>query len=82
MAQTRKMSLVEALASNAIAFIISIFTNFLILPLFGMHPNMWQSIGMVAVFTMISIVRGYYVRRLFEWWAALSVELGTLRELT
>jgi hypothetical protein len=82
MAQSKRMSLVEAVANNAIAFVISVFANFAILPLFGMHPNLWQSVGMVSAFTVISIIRGYYVRRLFEYLAALKLELATMKELS
>jgi hypothetical protein len=66
MAQSRKMSLIEAIASNATAFLISIFANFAVLPIFGMHPSFSQSIGITIIFTMISIVRTYLMRRLFE----------------
>jgi hypothetical protein len=52
------MSLMEALANNAIAFVISIVANQLVLPLFGLTVSLAQSI----------IVRGYVVRRIFEGW--------------
>lgn len=66
MAQSRGMSLVEALANNAIAFAVSIVANFLVLPLFDMRPSFSQSMGITIIFTAISIARTYVVRRLFE----------------
>jgi hypothetical protein len=66
--QTRFMSLMEALANNAIAFVISIIANQLVLPLFGLTVSLAQSIGITVAFTAISIVRGYVVRRIFEGW--------------
>jgi hypothetical protein len=62
------MSLMEALANNAIAFVISIVANQLVLPLFGLTVSLAQSIGITVAFTAISIVRGYVVRRIFEGW--------------
>jgi hypothetical protein len=62
------MSLMEALANNAIAFVISIVANQLVLPLFGLTVSLAQSIGITVAFTAISIVRGYVVRRVFETW--------------
>lgn len=62
------MSLMEALVNNAIAFVISIVANQLVLPLFGLTVSLAQSIGITIAFTAISIVRGYVVRRVFETW--------------
>jgi hypothetical protein len=62
------MSLMEALANNAIAFIISIIANQFVLPIFGFNVTLAQSIGITIAFTAISIVRGYVVRRIFEAW--------------
>lgn len=69
MKQTRLMSLMEALANNAIAFVISIIANQLVLPLFGLYVSLAQSIGITIAFTAISIVRGYVVRRVFDGWS-------------
>jgi putative flippase GtrA len=66
--QSRLMSLMESVANNAIAFIISIAANQLVLPLFGLYVTLAQSIGITVAFTLISIVRGYIVRRVFETW--------------
>ena len=60
------MSLMEAVANNAIAFVISIAANQLVLPLFGFMVSFAQSVGITLAFTAISIVRGYVVRRVFS----------------
>lgn len=67
MAQSKLMSLVEALASNAVAFVISILANFAVLPLFGFNVRFGQSVCITIIFTAISIVRTYLVRRAFTW---------------
>ena len=57
----------EALANNAVAFIISILANFAVLPLFGFNVKFGQSVCITIIFTAISIVRTYLVRRVFAW---------------
>ncbi|BAR62003.1 hypothetical protein NK6_8859 [Bradyrhizobium diazoefficiens] len=65
MDQSRVMSLVEVVTSSLIGFVVSIFANWAVLPLFGMHPSLHQSFWITTIFMVISIVRGYLVRRFF-----------------
>ncbi|TXM68312.1 hypothetical protein [Methylobacterium sp. WL120] len=66
MKQSRWMSLMEAVANNVIAFVISVAANQLVLPLFGLTVSLAQSIGITVFFTVISIIRSYVVRRIFD----------------
>lgn len=66
MAQSRTMSLVEVITGSVIAFFVSIWANWAVLPLFGFHVRIEQSFAITLIFTMISILRSYLVRRLFE----------------
>lgn len=67
MSQTRSGSMVETLINVAIGFVISFFANMAILPLFGHgSPGFLNNLGMTAVFTVLSIVRGYVIRRWFN----------------
>lgn len=63
--QSRTMSLVEAAANNVVAFGISLLANHLVLPLFGLAVSLAQSFGITVVFTLISLVRSYLLRRIF-----------------
>jgi hypothetical protein len=65
-AQSRKMSLGEVCAGTAIGFAIAYLANAVVMPLFGHHVTAAENLGITAIFTAISIVRGYFVRRLFE----------------
>lgn len=61
------MSLVETLVSTAIGYSVATAANYYILPLFG-HPVSWGAASWIGViFTGISLIRGYLVRRLFNW---------------
>lgn len=66
MAQTRMQSLFEAWLNIAIGFGINLIANLLVLPIFGFHPTIGDAFGMGLIFTVISIVRSYLLRRLFN----------------
>lgn len=70
MRQSRRMSLAEALTSTAIGYGVAVATNAVVLPAFGMAPSLGDSFAMGAVFTAVSLLRGYAVRRLFDRWSA------------
>lgn len=66
MKQSRFMSMVEALANIAIGFTINFIGNITVLPLFGLKVTVADALGIGVVFTVISIVRSYILRRGFE----------------
>jgi len=68
LAQTRVWSAVESAANTGFGFGVAILTQMLVFPWFGMHPTLAQNIQITAIFTVISVLRGYVVRRGFERW--------------
>ena len=64
--QSRFMSLVEASTNTALGFGVSVAANLLILPLFGFPIHLGPALSIGAIFTLISIIRSYLLRRLFE----------------
>ena len=68
MSQTRRMSLVETIAGVAIGFVVSVAASFVVYPIFGHSFTLSQNIGITIIFTVLSIVRGYLVRRAFNFW--------------
>lgn len=65
--QSKKMSLVETLSSVAIGYIISLVAQMIIFPIFGINVSLTDNLLIGLFFTVVSIIRGYYVRRLFNW---------------
>ena len=65
--QTKKESLLEILISVTIGWLIGFISNMVILPLFGYPISVADSIYISILFTLISIIRGYIVRRYFNW---------------
>lgn len=64
--QTRRQSLIEAGLNTLTGYIISVITQVLVFPLFGVHLALGQNMVLVGVFTAISIVRSYVWRRIFN----------------
>lgn len=64
--QTRLGSLIEAAMNTGIGLVISVIANQLVFPRFGFHPTLGENVAISAIYTVISIVRTYCVRRWFE----------------
>ncbi len=66
MSQTRLGSWLEAWANIAIGFGINFVANLAVLPLFGFHVTPGDAFGIGLIFTAISLVRSYVLRRVFN----------------
>jgi hypothetical protein len=66
MKQSRKASFAEALTNTAIGYLVALLTQLVAFPLFGLTASLGQNLGIGLVFTGVSIVRSYVLRRLFE----------------
>ena len=64
--QTKKKSLIESTVQTLIGLGTSILIQITIYPLMGIPVTFEQNLIITAVFCVVSIVRGYMVRRLFE----------------
>ena len=64
--QSRLGSFVEACMNVLIGFWINFAANFLIFPLFGWQLSLSDNLKVGAIYTAISIARGYVVRRWFN----------------
>lgn len=64
--QTRLGSATEAMAGTAIGFCVSWAVTPPVLALFGYQAGAGTAFGITCVYTAISVVRGYLVRRLFN----------------
>jgi hypothetical protein len=65
--QSRRMSLIETWANIAIGFSINFTANLIILPLFGFNITLGDNLIIGVLYTVIAVVRGYGVRRMFNW---------------
>ena len=64
--QTKRQSLIETLTSVFVGWIIGVILNLTILPLFDYNITVVDSLWVSLIFTVISVVRGYLIRRFFN----------------
>jgi F0F1-type ATP synthase assembly protein I len=66
MKQSRMMSLVESLANVLVGYGVAVATQMAVFPLFGMVVTVAENLLIGLIFTVVSIVRSYALRRGFE----------------
>lgn len=64
--QTKRASLAESLLNVAIGYGVALLSQIIVFPWFGIHVSVSANVAIGGVFTIISIVRSFAVRRLFE----------------
>jgi hypothetical protein len=66
MAQTKKQSIIEVIANTVVGFVISVMVSVVLFPLMGIPVTFGENIGITTIFTVISIVRSFIMRRIFN----------------
>jgi len=79
MKQSRLMSLVESLANVLVGYGVAVATQMAVFPLFGLAVTVTENLLMGLIFTVVSIVRSYALRRSFE---ALRVRQSAMASST
>ena len=65
MTQSRRMSLIEAVANVVVGYALALVTQIVAFPWFGLNATVGENLAIGALFTAISLIRGYALRRLF-----------------
>ena len=66
MSQSKAMSFVESLTNVAVGLVVSLISQIVIFGFYGIHISLGQNIAMTFWFTLISIIRSYALRRIFN----------------
>ena len=61
------MSLVESTANIVVGFAVAFAAQIIVFPMFRLHVDLLTNIRIGIIFTAVSLVRSYVLRRLFEW---------------
>lgn len=64
--QSKKFSIIESITNTATGFIVSLFIQLIIYPALNIPVTFEQNMLITSVFTAVSIIRGYIVRRVFN----------------
>ncbi len=68
MTQSRRMSLAEAITNVVVGYALAVATQIMVFPWFGLQASLRENLALGGVFTGISLLRSYALRRLFERW--------------
>lgn len=65
MSQSRGMSALEATVNVALGWLVALATQMIVFPVLGMQVLLWQNLALSLVFTGVSLLRSYVLRRVF-----------------
>lgn len=66
MTQSKLSSAAESVANVAVGYSVAMITQAMVFPLFGLHASTAAHAGIALIFTAVSLVRSYALRRLFN----------------
>ena len=66
MGQTRRQSAIESVANIAVGYGVAVGAQYAIFPVFGIHIPASDNLLIGALFTVVSLVRSYVLRRVFN----------------
>ena len=64
--QSKIESLIESIINTSLGFLVALITQILIYPIFGIEVSFGDQTLLALIFTSVSLVRGYVVRRYFN----------------
>jgi hypothetical protein len=64
--QSKRGSVIETITSTIIGYSVAVISQVTIFPLYGIDLTLDSNMVIAAWFTIISLVRGYWVRRIFN----------------
>jgi high-affinity Fe2+/Pb2+ permease len=64
--QNEKQSLIEAVGNTVIGLVVSVVIQIMIYPMLNIDVSIKQNFILTGVFFLVSIVRNYLTRRLFN----------------
>ena len=66
MQQTKLGSLYESIINIVIGAVVALASQLLVFPMFGIDVPLSTNLGIMAWFTLISVIRSYVIRRWFN----------------
>jgi hypothetical protein len=65
--QPRHMSAVESVTNVLVGYLLALVTQAYLFPVFGLYASHSEHMAIAAVFTVISLLRSFALRRAFNW---------------
>lgn len=60
------MSLVEAITNIVVGYGVAVAAQLIVFPWFGLPARVSDALGIGGIFTVVSVLRSFALRRLFE----------------
>jgi hypothetical protein len=67
--QKKSHSAIESVTNQVVGFGLGVLIQAYLYPLFDIHIPLSQNFLLVAIFSVVSFLRGYILRRLFNYWS-------------
>ena len=64
--QSKRESMIETLTSVFVGWLIGVILNLTVLPLFDYNITVIDSLWVSIIFTAVSVIRSYVIRRFFN----------------
>jgi uncharacterized protein YacL len=64
--QTKKYSFLESIVNTTVGFVIALLMQIIVYPIMNIPVTLNQNIILTFLFTILSIARGYVIRRWFN----------------
>jgi hypothetical protein len=64
--QSKRHSLYESLVGTLVGYVINLCVQLIVYPLYGATFTFFQNIQLCLIFLVVSLVRGYCIRRYFN----------------
>lgn len=65
MSQSRAHSALEAATNVVVGCLAALLTQLILFPMLGLQVVLWQNLALSAVFSVVSFLRSFALRRLF-----------------
>ena len=64
--QSRRLSAIESFCNVAVGYGIALTTQILVFPVFEIHVTFSSNLAISGIFTAVSLIRSYVLRRVFN----------------
>ena len=65
--QSKRSSFIETLSQTLIGYFINLGVQFIVYPLYGAVFTVMQNVQLGLIFLVVSLLRGYAIRRYYNW---------------
>ena len=65
--QSRRQSVIEAIVQTVVAMVLSLVVQVYLFPWYGIYISLADDIAIIIIFTIVSFIRSFYIRRLFNY---------------